>query len=287
MSFSSQVREELLKHHTNTHDEACAELAAFIMFLGKIHRENNGKTVLVLETDNEMILQKVFTLFKKKISIGVGMRDNVFTFEADFPQEKFDWRNQTIYENQECRRAFLRGAYVCAGSMSDPEKSYHLEFDCNNEALAEFVQEFIGAFDIEAKIVERKKYHVVYLKEGSAICDLLNILGAHVALMNFENYRILKEIKNKVNRKVNCETANIAKTVNAATKQVQDIELIKNTIGFGDLQPGLREIAELRLEYHEATLQELGNMLNPPVGKSGVNHRLRKLSEIAEGIREL
>jgi len=286
LSFSGQVREELLKHHTNTHDEACAELAAFIMFLGKIHKENSGKTVLVLETDNETILQKVFTLFKKNISIGVGMWGNVLELEAPQLPEVLDFNNPKTYESMESKRAFLRGAYICAGSMSDPEKSYHMEFDCSTREIACLIQKLIAAFEIEAKIVERKKYHVVYLKEGSAIGDLLNILGAHVALMNFENYRILKEIKNKVNRKVNCETANIAKTVNAATKQVQDIELIRNTIGFADLQPGLREIAELRLEYHEATLQELGNMLNPPVGKSGVNHRLRKLCEIADGIRE-
>ena len=141
-------------------------------------------------------------------------------------------------------------------------------------------------FDIPAKIALRKKYYVVYIKEGSAICDMLNIIGAHVSLMDFENYRIVKEVRNSVNRKVNCETANIAKTVNAAAGQVRDIMLIQQTRGLGNLPKNLREMAELRLEHQEATLQELGELLKPPVGKSGVNHRLRKLSEIAESMRK-
>lgn len=180
----------------------------------------------------------------------------------------------------------MRGAYLGIGSMSNPGKSYHLEFDCVIEEQAKLLQQMIADFDIPAKIARRKKYYVVYVKEGSAICDMLNIMGAHVSLMDFENYRIVKEVRNSVNRKVNCETANITKTVNAAAAQVRDIELIQKTCGFGELSETLREIAELRLEYQEATLQELGDLLTPPVGKSGVNHRLRKLSLIAESIRQ-
>ena len=189
-------------------------------------------------------------------------------------------------KRQCCKRAFLRGAYLCIGSMSDPGKSYHLEFDCIREERARLLQGLIAEFDIPAKIALRKKYYVVYMKEGSAICDMLNIMGAHVSLMGFENQRIVKEVRNSVNRKVNCETANITKTVNAAAAQVRDIMLIQETYGLGELPENLREIAQLRLEYQEATLQELGDLLTPPVGKSGVNHRLRKLSEIAERARK-
>ena len=139
---------------------------------------------------------------------------------------------------------------------------------------------------MDAKTVLRKKSYVVYLKEGSQIVDILNIMEAHVSLMELENVRILKEMRNTVNRKVNCETANINKTVTAASKQLDDIIYIKDTIGFGDLTPGLEEIARLRIEQPDASLKELGSMLSKPIGKSGVNHRLRKLSEIAEHLRE-
>ena len=127
---------------------------------------------------------------------------------------------------------------------------------------------------------------MVYLKEGSQIVDLLNVMEAPVALMEMENIRILKEMRNSVNRKVNCETANINKTVSAAMKQVNDIRYIQDTIGLKELPEGLQEIAELRLEYPNETLKELGDLLQVPLGKSGVNHRLRKLSEIAEHLKE-
>jgi DNA-binding protein WhiA len=140
-------------------------------------------------------------------------------------------------------------------------------------------------FETDAKIVERKGHFVVYLKEGSQIVDILGSMGAFVSLMNLENVRILKEMRNSVNRKVNCETANISKTVNAAVKQVEDIEKIREELGFDALPPTLREIAQVRLEYPEAPLKELGTYLDPPVGKSGVNHRLRRLSEIADRLK--
>lgn len=185
-----------------------------------------------------------------------------------------------------CRRSFLRGAFLATGSISDPEKSYHFEIVCATMAKAEQLRAIMATFDIEAKIIRRKRYFVVYIKEGSQIVDILNVMEAHVALMNLENVRILKEMRNSVNRRVNCETANINKTVSAAVKQVEDITYIRDTVGFGKLAEGLEEIALKRLEHPEATLKELGLMLNPPVGKSGVNHRLRKLGSIAEAIRE-
>ena len=147
------------------------------------------------------------------------------------------------------------------------------------------VQDILGELNLDARIVNRKKNQVVYLKEGSQVVELLGLMGASISLMNLENIRILKEISNNVNRKVNCETANIGKTVSAAVKQVEDIRYIQTHMGFSQLSEGLEEIAVLRLQYQDATLKELGEMLNPPVGKSGVNHRLRKLSKIAEELR--
>ena len=139
---------------------------------------------------------------------------------------------------------------------------------------------------MDAKIVQRKKSYVVYLKEGSQIVDILNIMEAHISLMELENVRILKEMRNTVNRKVNCETANINKTVSAAVKQVEDITYLRDTIGFEKMSEGLEEVALARLSHPDATLKELGELLSPPVGKSGVNHRLRKLSEMAEKVRQ-
>ena len=151
---------------------------------------------------------------------------------------------------------------------------------------AEQLRDTMNSFDVDAKIVERKKHFVVYLKEGAQIVDILNVMEAHVALMNLENVRILKEMRNTVNRKVNCETANINKTVSAAVKQVEDITYLKETIGFENLPEGLVEAALARLANPDLTLKELGAALNPPVGKSGINHRLRKLSELADKVRQ-
>ena len=190
-----------------------------------------------------------------------------------------------ILQRNCCKRAFIRGAFLTSGSISDPQKGYHFEIVCPDEEKAQQLQEIIRSFHIDAKIVLRKKSYVVYVKEGAQIVDILAVMEANVALMDLENIRILKEMRNSVNRKVNCETANINKTVNAAVKQVEDIRLIERKAGFESLSECLGEIARLRLQYPEATLKELGMMLNPQVGKSGVNHRLKKLSMIAEELR--
>ncbi len=293
MSFSGEVKEELVKQHTSAKHCIYAELAALIMFGGKQRADayqanmmqEEGGIKIFLSAENDFIRQKAFTLGKKNINIEISVQENSVLFLKGFPVEVLRPDLESTLKEKCCKRAFLRGAYLCIGSMSNPGKSYHLEYDCLWKEEACLLQELIADFDIEAKIVERKKYFVVYIKDGSAICDMLNIMGAYKSLMNFENYRIVKEVRNSVNRKVNCETANITKTVNAAGRQVQDILLIQETIGFAGLPKHLREIAELRLEYQDATLQELGEYLTPPVGKSGVNHRLRKLSEIAESIK--
>ena len=193
--------------------------------------------------------------------------------------------SQLVLKNSCCKRAFIRGAFLCVGSMSDPEKSYHLEFVCDDLSQAEQIQNELRNFDIEGKVIARKKYQVLYIKEGSYISDLLNVMEAYVSLMNFENQRIYKDMRNSVNRRVNCEAANITKTVTAASRQVEDIILIRDTKGLETLPDNLRDMELVRLEHPDAALGELGQYLAYPVGKSGVNHRLRKLSEIADNIR--
>lgn len=312
MSFSGEVKEELTKHISASRHCQIAELAAMIHFCGKWH-ESDGKKALEFHTENQSVIRKYFTLLKKTFNIDIGVspeiwekqgRSHTYSFVLDEEEQVYKILqavkllnaeggvlsleqpvNTMLIKNSCCQRAFLRGTFLSVGSMSDPEKSYHLELVCTNEVQAIQLRDLIQGFQVEAKIVLRKKYYVVYLKEGGGIADLLNIMEAHVSLMEFENFRILKEMRNSINRRVNCEAANITKTVNASSKQIEDITLVRDYYGFNNLQDSLREMAEVRLEYPDATLKELGQYLNPPVGKSGVNHRLRKLSELADKIR--
>ena len=300
MSFSGTVKEELAEQISPARHCQLAELAALFHFCGSTC--DNGRH-LCLQAENEAVARKCFTLLKKTYNI-----DNVVTREKSMllPDDEAEAKviqalhlrgkdgdsisleapvNSLLIKNSCCARAYLRGAFIGIGSMSDPNKSYHLEFVCNERAQAEQLRDIIQEFQIEAKIVKRKKYDVVYLKEGAGIVDLLNVIGAHVSLMNLENLRIVKEMRNSINRRVNCETANISKTVTAASKQIADILVIKDKYGFENLPENLRQMAEIRLEYPDAALKELGNYLEPAVGKSGVNHRLRRLSEIADRIK--
>ncbi len=292
MSFSKDVKEELASYISSARHCQLAELAALIHFAGRL---SDDGCHLKLETiESEIVIIKCFTLLKKTFNIDNVMHDAdeekvlkaLHLYDDDHHIISPDTPvNTLLVKNNCCARAFLRGAFLCIGSMSDPQKSYHLEFVCSSAPQARQLRDIIQEFQIEAKIIKRKKYYVVYLKEGAGIVDLLNVMGAHVSLMNLENLRIVKEMRNSINRRVNCEAANITKTVNAASKQIEDILLIKEQYGFERLPDNLRQMAEVRLEYPEAPLKELGGYLEPAVGKSGVNHRLRKLSEIAEHMR--
>ncbi len=313
MSFSSEVKEELSKRIGSSRHCQLAEISAIVTCIGHVEMEKGGETVLYLQADNAQVLRKFFTLLKKAFNIvtsilegipdvKVGGRIYRPVLDSEHGAESVlkairlidqngnlrnpdDGVSQMVTRNSCCKRAFLRDAFLCIGSISDPNKGYHLEYVCSSPELAQQLAEMTLSFDIEARTVQRKKYYVLYIKEGSGIVDLLNIMEAPISLMNLENLRILKEMRNSINRKVNCEVANITKTVNAATKQVEDITYIRDHYGFNKLQEGLREMAEVRLEHPDATLLELGKFLDPPVGKSGVNHRLRKLSELADKLR--
>lgn len=312
MSFSGSVKEELLRHEDSARHCQIAELAAMIAFNGEIVRLPSKDIILRMSSENESIIRKCFTLLGKTFTINdevsidkkIVRKNNRFTIDIEDPETTVkvlqaikvltaDRRpvhsdglvSSMVIQKNCCRRAFLRGAFLCAGSISDPEKFYHFEIVCTTPAKALQLQEIIQSFEIDAKIVKRKKYHVVYVKEGAQIVELLGLMGAGVSLMNLENVRILKGMRNTVNRKVNCETANINKTVNAAVKQMEDIIYIRDTVGLHRLPENLEETALLRLEYPQASLKELGTLLSIPVGKSGINHRLRKICSIAEELR--
>lgn len=184
------------------------------------------------------------------------------------------------------KRAYIRGAFLGGGSISNPEKTYHLEFVTHNDVYAGDLSSLINEYGLNSKIIQRKNSFIVYIKEGEQIVNLLSIMGAYSALLKLENIRIMKDMRNNVNRLVNCETANLSKTVNASVRQTESIKLIQRRIGLNRLPENLREIAELRLNYPDESLKELGEMLKPKVGKSGVNHRLRRIEKIAEELRK-
>lgn len=288
MSFSSNVKKELEKVVPGSRHCQLAELAAIICFGCKIGAKENNQKEMAIYSENPFVTRKYFTLLKKAFNIKVNVNkvlQSVKIIDESGCMHPFSEEiNPLLIKNSCCRRAFLRGAFLCSGSMSDPNKGYHLEFVCEHEIQALQIQQVICSFGIDAKIVRRKKYYVVYLKESESLVDLLNVMGAHVSLMQLESLRVEKEVRNFVNRQVNCEAANITKTVKAAGGQIEDILFLQKHYGLSNLPEALRQMAEVRLEHPESSLSELGGYLNPPVGKSGVNHRLRKLGEIARQV---
>ena len=292
MSFSSEIKQELSWQLPSASHCRLAEISAILSFCSHVEAGTEGTGNVRMHTENLAVARKYFTLLKKtfNINMNVSVRQNRKphgnrSFEITALTDMTAVRHVLI-QNPCCRRAYIRGAFLASGSVSDPEKGYHFEIVCADSARAEQLSAMLGSFGIEAKITLRKHSYILYVKEGSQIADILNVMEAHVGLMKFENIRILKEMRNSVNRQVNCETANLNKTVSAAVKQIEDIQYIQSTIGFEKLPENLAEIARLRLEQPGMSLKELGQMLTPPVGKSGVNHRLRKLSFIAEELRE-
>ena len=299
MSFSGKVKEELARNISSARHCQIAELTAFIGMCGTVVINSFDRCSIKIRTENILVARKVFTLIEKTFNIrsDISVRRNIkkqtetysvivkkhedairilqatkMIGEQQENAEELHAVNPMIVQQVCCRRAFLRGTFQASGSMSDPNKAYHFEIVCSTEEMAHQICDLICSFSMDAKIVLRKKSYVVYLKEGAQIVDILNIMEAHVSLMELENVRILKEMRNSVNRKVNCETANIT--------------YLRDQIGFENIPKGLVEAALARLEHPEATLKELGESLNPPVGKSGINHRLRKLSEMADKVRQ-
>jgi len=312
--LSSNVKDELSRQMPGARHCQIAETAAILSLCGRVKISASDHFWIEIHTENVAVARKYFTLLKKTFNIrtDVSIRSGVnpgrsrtyivavreheealrvlqavklINSQGEIGENLSLIRN-VVLQNACCRRAFIRGAFLAAGSISAPERFYHFEIVCPTEPKAEQLKNIIATFDIEAKIVPRKKYYVVYIKEGSQIVDILNVMEAPVSLMELENIRIVKEMRGSVNRQVNCETANINKTVSAAVKQIEDIRFIQSVAGLSGLPESLQEMARIRLERPDATLKELGEALEPTVGKSGVNHRLRKLSLVAEELRQ-
>ncbi len=309
MSFSGDIKEELLFVVGNSRHCQLAELAAYFQFCGRGVCFENEQNPLRIQTENKIVARKCFTLLKKTFKIYVDvtvrrssvqagnttyllrleehpLKEKVMDALKAAQWEKGACTSMLLLKSGCCKRAFLRGAYLAAGSVSDPYKGYHMEIVCQNPEQAQQIQRLLGDFDMEAKTTQRKKHYVVYMKDSENIADFLNVIEAHKALMEFENARIYKEVRNTVNRQMNCDSANINKIVGAANRQVEDIKFIRDVYGLEKLPDALREMAYVRLENPDAPLGELGKYLDPPVGKSGVNHRLRKLGEFAKSLRD-
>lgn len=313
MSFSTQTKNELARVFPESKGTKLAELAALIRMSGTIQLAGFKKLNFKISTENAAIARKHFKLLKELFGINTEVtvqksnnlkKNNMYVMLITYEMGANDILEQLeilrredgsffiensvpqkLLKDDEARRAYIRGAFLGAGSISDPEKTYHIEFVVSSNEFGEQFKELINSYGLNSKIAMRKNSYVVYIKESEQISDILNIMGAHKALLSLENTKIVKQMRNDINRIVNCETANLSKTIDASIRQIENIRFIKDTVGLSALPPNLREIANLRLENENLSLKELGQMLSAPLGKSGVNHRLRKIEQVAERIR--
>ncbi|UKS26284.1 DNA-binding protein WhiA [Paenibacillus sp. HWE-109] len=305
MSFAATTKKELT---LITESEACcekAELSALIRMNGSVQLTNQ-RVVLDISTENAAIARRIYSLIKKAYKLHTELlvrkkmrlkKNNVYIVrvpgqvqellsDLKIVSEGFIFTtgiNKEIIRGNCCKRAYLRGAFMAGGSVNNPEgSSYHLEIASIYEEHCKALTQLANKFDLNARFIERKKGFVLYIKEGEKIIEFLSIIGAHQALLRFEDVRIMKDMRNSVNRIVNCETANLNKTIGAAVRQIENIRLLQREVGLDSLPEKLREVAEIRLQHPDLNLKEVGDMLKGSVSKSGVNHRLRKIDELAE-----
>lgn len=307
VSFAAQTKKELTMVEAGPCCEL-AELSALLRMNGSVNLTNK-RIVLDIATENAAIARRIFTLLKRHFKVPTELlvrkkmrlkKNNVYVVRIPagvedllqklaIASEGFQFRagvDPELIKKPCCKRAYLRGAFLAGGSVNNPEgASYHLEIASMYEEHCRSLVDLANRFRLNARFIERKKGFILYIKEGEKIIEFLNIIGAHQALFKFEDVRIMRDMRNSVNRIVNCETANLNKTISAAVRQIDNIKLLQREVGLENLPEKLREVAEIRLKYPEINLKELGEMLGGQVSKSGVNHRLRKLDEWAEKIR--
>lgn len=308
MSFASETKKEL----TNLQVKDCcvrSELSALIRMNGSLSFSNRILVVNV-QTENAAIARRIYTLIKRIYDTPVELlvrkkmrlkKNNVYIVrmkakakeileDLEILGEGFTFIHNispSLIKKKCCKRSYLRGAFLAGGSVNNPEtSSYHLEIFSLYKEHNDSLCELMNFFNLNSKTLERKKGFITYLKEAEKITEFLNVIGAHNSLLRFEDVRIVRDMRNSVNRLVNCETANLNKTIGAALRQVENIRFIDETVGLQILPDKLREIAELRVAYQDVTLKELGEMVSSGnISKSGINHRLRKIDEIADKLR--
>ena len=303
MSFSNDVKNELSRLETN---EVCcdkAELLGVLRMSGAI--VIRGMNIGIhFSTENAALARRVLQILKNNYQVQTEViitrsrrlkknnryqvrvlpapQVNIAMTELQLLSMESDLKNPLLTK-QCCKRAFLRGAFLGGGSISRPSSDYHLEMVTGNEDFARSIIKVMHTFSMKAKLTDRKNDYIVYLKDGESITNFLRVIGAHNSMMEFEGVRVLKEMRNNVNRRVNCETANLGKVVKAAVRQVNCIKFIDEHMGLSELPEALQETAKLRLKYPEASLNELVEY-SGGIGKSGINHRLKKLQEMAIGL---
>lgn len=309
LSFAAEIKKELIHVEQN---KCCikAELAAIIRMNGVISITSPNE-VLDIQTESAAIARRIFTLMKAVYKYPIELlvrkkmklrKNNVYIVRINKHIERF---LQTVHIDQDeagleqinlketltnicCKRAYMRGAFIARGSVNNPKtSSYHLEIFNLDQEHNYLLCQLLNEFDLNAKELQRRNGHIVYIKEAEKITEFLSNIGAYNGLFEFEDVRILRDMRNSVNRLVNCETANLNKTISASVRQVESIKLIESTTGLEVLPDKLHEIAVTRLQHPEVTLQELGQLLpNGKLSKSGVNHRLKRIEKIAEKLKE-
>lgn len=316
MSFSSQTKGELARVVTTKKCCMLAEITGFLRVAGSLRLVGGGKFTIVASTENPAIARHYKTLIREYFGSNAGIevgnsqvpgkaRGSYRYSLVIRPDEKSlqilretgmilikegnDFLSDGIYQpiirNKCCKKAYLRGLFLGVGTISDPRKSYHLEFVLNSSQVAQDLKRLIGSFvDLSAGLIERGEEHVVYMKRAEYISDMLGIMGANEAMLEFENIRIGRGLRREVNRISNCDNANVDRTLSAAEQQIKYIELIDAKLGLDNLDPVLRETAQLRLELPGASLTDIGEALRPPIKKPGVSKRFAKLKEIAESL---
>ncbi|OWZ83798.1 DNA-binding protein WhiA [Natranaerobius trueperi] len=305
MSFAKSCKNELARLEIKKHCCERSELAAFVHMNGSLTLTDD--VTLQLSTENPAIARRIYSLFKDKFhkDMQILMRKGIRLQKTNSYALKLTGKDKVIHilsslgiteggfqitkginkdmiKTRCCKRAYLRGAFLAKGSVVNPDSSYHLEITADYEEYLDDLVNVMEKFEIQPGKITRKKEYVVYLKDSEQICEFINVIGAHKTLLDYENVRVMKGMRNKINRLVNCETANLQKTVVASLRHINNIKTIDEKLGLSNLPSNLQEIAFKRVEYPEANLKELGELLEPPVGKSGVNHRLRKIEKLAE-----
>lgn len=283
MSFSSEIKEEISKINNLSDKESInAEFIGYILTCNVSITKNK----LVFKTENQYNINRFAKLLNNlninNYEIDIKGKNYLITVNEGLNFVNFNQIDETKEKNL---KAIVRGAFLGSGSLNNPEYKYHLEIILNSENNAKYIQNIIKKYNINGKILERKQGYSLYIKDGEEISKLLAFIGAGKSVLKFEEIRVVRETRNNVNRIVNCETANLNKIIDASMQQIKAIEDIKKMNAFDNLPENLQEIANLRIENPEISLVELGKMLKSPIGKSGVNHRMKKIQQIADELK--
>ncbi len=312
MNFSTQIKNELARLYSRKRCCRVAELSALLHLDGTFHIQGDQRYAFHTKSENAAVARKTYRLLTSLFPISAEIliskseklkKNNEYVIFIH-PQESFTQAlNETgVLDDQMriyhkilprlvkkgcCATAYLRGAFLGGGTITSPHSNYHFELTCDSEDLSYDLQKLMDRFDLRARISRKRKHYAVYLKESERIAKFMTLVGAHNAVLQWEDIKIVKDIRNQVNRLVNCDTANLNKTVEAAQAQIENIKVIDEAWGLTELSGNLQEIAQIRLLYPEANMRELGELCKPPLSKSAVFHRLRKINELAKSLKTL